>query len=767
MRPTFLLAFLFACRTPPLQDKGEIGLDTTSTGSSPDNDGDGWGANEDCDDADPATNPGATEVCDGVDNDCDGEIDEGLLETWYGDADGDGYGEAIVETCEPGTDLVAEGGDCDDADPAIHPGALELCDGIDNDCDELVDEEDPYSWYPDEDGDGYGDPEGEPIVDCQEVPGYSVEATDCDDADPTAFPGNPEDCDEVDNDCDGLVDEGMTSTWYGDGDGDGYGEDTSVIESCDWPEGTAAEGGDCDDADATVNPGAEELCDGVDNDCDGDVDEDAIDATTWYADADGDGYGDPASASVDCDAPTGGTTDATDCDDGAAAVNPGATEICDGVDDDCDGLVDDDDASLDSSTASAWYADVDGDGYGDDDTEMIACDAPSGAVSTGGDCDDGAGGVNPDATEICDGIDNDCDAAIDDADSDLDSSTASTWYADSDGDGYGDASSSSLACDQPSGTSSDSTDCDDGASGIHPGATEICDGEDNDCDGATDDADASLDTSTATTWYADDDADGFGDPATGATACTAPSGSVDDSTDCDDADGAINPDATEICDGIDNDCDALVDDDDPGLDTSTADGWWPDLDLDGYGDADAATTWACDQPSGYEDNDSDCDDGDSDVNPDVTEECNGIDDDCDGTADTASVCPCNVEYDGDYEHPYLFCESALNWADAETTCEDYGYTLLVVDDATEDAWADGVADTYSTDKWWFGYDDITLEGSWVWVDGSSSTYTNWGSSEPNDSGGNEDCAQLNRYTDGTWNDEPCSSTFYFVCEAGS
>ena len=189
------------------------------------------------------------ELCNGLDDDCDGQVDEG-------DADDDGY-----TVCE----------DCDEADPFVNPGAPEACDGLDNDCSGAADE----PW--DEDGDGQSPCGG-----------------DCDEGDPDRSGHLPEVCDGLDNDCDDLVDEGF------DEDGDG-------VSTCY---------GDCDDAQAAVYPGAEEICDGLDNDCDVDTDEDA--------DADGDG------ASI-CDG---------DCDDAQPLAGPGQVEVCDEVDNDCDGQVD-------------------------------------------------------------------------------------------------------------------------------------------------------------------------------------------------------------------------------------------------------------------------------------------------------------------------------------------------------------------------------------------------------------------------------------------
>ena len=396
--------------------------------------------------------------------------DTGLTATTDPDADGDGF--------------TVGDGDCDDGDAAVNPGATELCNGVDDDCDGDVDEEaaDAGTWYADADGDGYGDPAAAQTA-CEQPSGAVADGTDCDDADADSFPGAPERCDGLDNDCDGDVDEEVTTTWYADADGDGHGDAASPLDSCDPPSGYVDDATDCDDADAGVHPGATELCNGVDDDCDGDVDEEAADASTFYADADGDGYGDEATTDTGCEAPSGyvavGAGDPFDCDDGDAAVNPGATELCNGVDDDCDGTVDEDDAA----DASTWNIDYDGDGYGSDSYTLTACEQPSGYVADDTDCDDTSADAHPGGTEVCDGLDNDCDGTVDEDDA----ADASTWYADADGDGYGDASATMAACDEPSGYTSDDTDCDDTDATVHPGATESWfDGVDSDCDGVED-----------------------------------------------------------------------------------------------------------------------------------------------------------------------------------------------------------------------------------------------------------------------------------------
>ena len=362
-----------------------MGGDDTSPPELTDADGDGFFLElTDCDDADATVFPGAEEVCNGLDDNCDGDIDEGVTSIFYVDGDGDGYGtNEEVEGCEVGSGLSDNRLDCNDEDPEIYFGALEVCDGIDNDCDQLVD-------------------------------------TDDEDVDLSSAP-----------------------LWYTDLDSDGWGDDTSTASACEQPAGMAAQGGDCDELRASVNPGATELCDGLDTDCDGSTPSDE-------QDDDADGF-------RSCDG---------DCDDGEDTVYDGATELCDGLDNDCSGAVGEDEV------------DGDGDGY-------VACEVTDGwygsPIDGGGDCDDDDGDEWPGADETCDGDDDDCDGQVDEA-SAID---VSTWYADTDGDGYGDATVSTIACDAPSGSVADSTDCDDTDGDVNPAGTEVCDGVDNDCDSAT------------------------------------------------------------------------------------------------------------------------------------------------------------------------------------------------------------------------------------------------------------------------------------------
>jgi len=474
-RPLLLALLLTGCR-----NKDSADLDTGAlVDEDPvvDADADGYTADEDCDDANSVVHPGAEEICDGVDNNCDGTIDEGVTTTFYADDDGDGFGDAgsAAESCDAPDGYVAIGSDCDDGDPEVYPGYSEQCDGVDNDCDGETDEDVRYDWYADADGDGFGDP-GSAFDTCDPPPGYVTDSTDCDDTEASAFPGGVEVCDEADNDCDGTVDEDVTTTFYQDTDGDSFGVSDQTTEACSTPTGYATRAGDCDDADGAISPNAAEVCDDIDNDCDGDADADAIDQETWYADGDGDGYG-GTSSTTDCDQPSGHTSNSADCDDSDAAVNPAATEVCDGVDNDCDGDID-----TDATDQETWYADGDGDGYGST-SSTTACEQPSGYADNADDCDDGDASASPGEAEVCDEVDNDCDG---DTDEDL----TTTFYLDADADGYGDPDSSVDACSAPSTKSpawvTDSTDCDDLSASSNPGASEVCDGEDNDCDAVID-----------------------------------------------------------------------------------------------------------------------------------------------------------------------------------------------------------------------------------------------------------------------------------------
>ncbi|MEQ1745166.1 MAG: M36 family metallopeptidase [Saprospiraceae bacterium] len=462
----------------------------------------------------------------------------------------------------------------------------------------------PVTCYRDADNDSFGNPNlSSPF--CSTCPsGWTLNNTDCNDTKASVNPNKPEICDFLDNDCDGLVDEGFSIvTCYLDDDGDGYGNASVSKQFCGTCGfGYVATGDDCDDFNPDTHPGAAEVCDTQDNDCDGQVDE--------GLDEDNDGY----------------TPCAGDCNDNDSAIHPGAAETCNGVDDNCDGITDSDPVAIFASTDGPmpisatkkdtvtstitisgvsgiisdlnlralkinhnWVTDLRATLTGPNNVTVSLFARPGITYSTG--CfynhilatfDDEAvqsafefhqtceqsylpdpppyaiwgtfrsigslsafDGISPNGTWTL--------TVYDDAVSGSGGALlgwglqmtipelVATWYADADGDTFGDpANSAVFNCSPPSGFVLDNTDCNDGDPDEHPGQV----------------------------WYTDADGDGYG--AALVAQCARPAAGFllaelngTGTDDCADNNAAIHPAATETCDGVDNDCDGLVDSNDP------------------------------------------------------------------------------------------------------------------------------------------------------------------------------------------------------------
>jgi len=665
---------------------------------------------------------------DGIDQNCDGLDDF--------DQDGDGFipnayvGIATINLAETG---ALPGGDCDDEDALRHPDTEEICDGVINGCDATLPEDEL-----DGDGDGFVSCT---VVDSGWVGDEAIQGGgDCDDEDPILFP---------------------MQEWFGDSDGDGFGEAGDTKVSCTQPDGYELNNDDCNDEDASIYPEAPELCDGYPNACGTELPDDEIDN-------DGDGY-------VECSIDAGGW-------DGSRQVIGG---------DDCsdiDGTV---------FVSQTYYADNDGDTFGDPNTQTVACELPSGYVLDANDCNDGDATVYLGALELCDGQSNACAATIpsDETDYDIDGFVECTidgggwdgdtsvigggdcndfdanefpgqvWYADLDGDTFGNPATAQTSCQQPSNTSLDNTDCDDADDTVYVGATELCDGQLNACGGTMlvgeIDADGdgysicSLDTGgwdgLGTVIGGDDCADDDAFTHPGAAFVEAPadcmrdedgdgygsttvSGNIVGGTDCNDTDSTVHPNATELCDGLINTCVGTlpsdeVDNDGDGYVECSWDGngwdgvstviggddcndssqeenpmaeWFNDGDADGFGDIDFGFN-GCAQPNGFVSNSDDCDDNDEMTYPNAPEICDGVVNACDG------LLPVNeLDNDGD---GFVACTidatgwngDAIQGGDDCLDTDEFAFPGAASAESATDCMRDADLDGYGDDRSGFGF----------------------------------------------------------------
>lgn len=633
----------------PSQD--DMDKDNIGDPCDKDIDGDGDYNDSDCAPTDATVSHGSKEVCNGKDDNCDGQIDEmGSMDciTYYLDADKDGFGVALSSKClcAPQPPYSATNTkDCNDSNPEVNPNATEICNSLDDNCNGVVDETDANGcedYYYDGDGDGWGLSANKKCL-CNPTGKYSAsKGGDCDDNDKGTYPGGAEVCNSKDDDCNGVVDDeqaGGCKTYFEDFDQDGYGGKNTKCLCLPVPPFNATLGGDCNDEDKTINPGAKETCNDKDDNCDGVVDEEgAKGCEIYYVDADGDSYG--ISQSKCLCSPIGiyKATKTGDCKDDAKDVNPGAMESCNGIDDDCDAMVDEEGAI----GCSALYYDSDGDGFGVSGQSKCLC-APFGKyrADEGGDCVDSDKSINPSAMEICNSKDDNCNGEIDEENA----FGCKQYLLDSDGDGYGNSLEAKCLC-APSGNykTQKGGDCNDSESAINPGAIEICgNSKDDDCDNQIDEAGCQ----GCKVYFYDGDGDGFG--VLGQSQCLnnpTPPYTAEKAQDCNDNDPSVNPDMKEICQNMkDDNCNGMVDEENAeGCNTYYFDG-----DNDGWG-KEGDTKCLCAPVGKYTaSKGNDCNDGDQNVHPGSYEICqNGKDDDCDQTQDEEGAQGCKVLfYDGD------------------------------------------------------------------------------------------------------------------------
>ncbi len=639
--------------------------------------------NTDCDDNNASANPAATEICNTIDDNCDGQIDEGVQNTYYEDMDGDGYGSMSfwsIQACSAPFGFVSTNNDCADNNPAINPGAAEVCNTIDDNCDGQINEGfGPLAvYYADADGDGYGNgtqainlllqgsssasfSNGSLVivgsntftgssltgsvsfvapVDATYTFDWSYSTIDGPFYDPayyingTAYPLTDNNGPQTQSGTQSVtVTAGSTFGFSVVTTDDVAGSATLTInnfngftlptftQACSQPAGYAIVNGDCDDAIATTYPGATEICNTIDDNCDGQIDEGV--QNTYYEDMDGDGYGSMSFWSIQaCSAPFGFVSTNNDCADNNPAINPGAAEVCNTIDDNCDGQINEGFGPL-----AVYYADADGDGYGNGTQAINLLLQGSSSASfsngslvivgsntfTGSSLTGSVSFVAPvDATYTFDWSYSTIDGPFydpayyingtaypltDNNGPQTQSGTQSVTVTAGSTFGFSVVTTDDVAgsatltinnfngftlptftqaCSQPAGYAVVNGDCDDVVAAINPGATEVCNGIDDNCSGVAEEG------LTFTNYYADADSDGFG-AGTAVNACAQPVGYVLTNTDCNNFNAAVNPTATESCStAFDDNCNGIVNEgcsaiagDNPSNATSMTTSIWP------------------------------------------------------------------------------------------------------------------------------------------------------------------------------------------------
>lgn len=570
---------------------------------------------------------GAPEICDGLDNDCDGLTDEGLdvngvdqEDEVVRDFDGDGMAD-----CRDGDkdgDKVPDSVDCDDFNTDFPSD--EVCDGVDNDCDGTIDEQDAIAcqnFYIDSDGDGYGAPNSGVCL-CAAIPEQNLTSefdSDCDDGDADINIDAVEICDGIDNNCLNGIDEGTDV----DTDGDGS---ANCVDEDDDGDGTP-DTGDCKPLDANIHPNADEVCDGVDNNCDGETDEGFLDqdldgtANCVDNDDDDDGVADEAD---NCPINANPNQLDTDLD--------GAGDACD-TDADQDGVLNaEDNCPL---VKNALQEDNDLDGAGD------ACDDDDdndGVADSDDNCPLTLASTLPEGTDPADQLDTDDDGQGDVCDADDDNDgvldevdncqfVQNEDQLDTDGDGVGDA----CVNDADGDGDPDETDCAPLDSDIHKAAVEDCDGVDNNCKDGVDEGFIDTDNDgMANCVDGDDDGDLY-----------------PDGDDCAPLDASINPGVEfDECDGVNNDCDGAIDENPTA---ATGIKFFFDGDDDGYGITGNFLIMCAPNEPFVAFQGGDCQDGITEINPGAADVCgNGVDENCDGSdAECACVPVCEGKVCGD------------------------------------------------------------------------------------------------------------------------